>query len=81
MFLTWILTIAGVILIYKYSDGFITGPGETHMLLGFVTTFLVFIQPIVATCRPSPDSSRRPIFNWFHWFVGNAAHIVASVYL
>ena len=23
--------------------------------------------------------SRRPLFNWLHWFVGNSAHIVGIV--
>jgi len=29
--------------------------------------------------RPSPEASYRWIFNWAHWFIGNAAHIVAIV--
>ena len=26
-----------------------------------------------------PFISRRPLFNWLHWFVGNSAHIVGIV--
>ena len=78
MFLVVVLTIAGVVLIYIYSDGIVTGPGETHALLGFITAILAFLQPIGAMFRPHPDSSRRPIFNWLHWLVGNSAHVIAS---
>lgn len=78
MFITWILTISGAICIYIYSGGIVQGPGETHALLGFITNLLAFLQPIGALFRPSPDSSRRPIFNWLHWLIGNAAHIFAS---
>lgn len=79
MVITWILTLASVVIMYIDVGGFVTGPSQTHALLGTITTVLAFIQPIGAAFRPGPDSSRRPIFNWLHWFIGNAAHIIAIV--
>lgn len=29
--------------------------------------------------RCHPGTPKRPIFNWLHWFVGNAAHILGIV--
>lgn len=81
MFLTFVLTVAGVVLIYLEVGGFSTGPAFNHAILGLATLILTIIQPLGAYFRPHPDSSQRPIFNWLHWFFGNAAHIVASTYL
>jgi hypothetical protein len=33
----------------------------------------------MALLRCHPGTPRRPIFNWVHWFVGNAAHIIGIV--
>ena len=30
----------------------------------------------MAVLRCAPTAPRRPIFNWVHWFVGNAAQIL-----
>ncbi|XP_017300331.1 putative ferric-chelate reductase 1 homolog [Diaphorina citri] len=79
MFLTWLLTIAGAVLIFYDVGGWVSGPSQTHALVGVVTTVLCFIQPIAAALRPLPGSSKRPLFNWLHWLVGNVAHICAIV--
>ena len=34
---------------------------------------LCFIQPFMAMFRCAPTHPRRSVFNWLHWFVGNAA--------
>lgn len=78
MVLTWLLTIVGAILIFYEVGGWVQGPSQTHALVGVVTTVLCFIQPIAAALRPHPGSSKRPLFNWLHWLVGNVAHICAS---
>ena len=44
-----------------------------HALLGVICAGLCFMQPLIAMTRCHPDHRRRPIFNWVHWFVGNAA--------
>ncbi|XP_065209987.1 putative ferric-chelate reductase 1 homolog [Planococcus citri] len=79
MFLAFLLTIAGVVLIYLEVGGISGGDAWSHALLGIITVALTIFQPLSAFFRPHPDSSRRPIFNWLHWFVGNAAHIIAIV--
>ena len=35
-------------------------------------------QPIMALFRPGPKDKNRPIFNWAHWAVGMAAHILGG---
>lgn len=79
MVLTWLLTMAGAILIFYDVGGWVSGPSQTHALLGIATTILCFVQPIGAALRPHPGSSKRPLFNWLHWLIGNAAHICAIV--
>ncbi len=46
-----------------------------HAVLGCITTGLCFIQPFLAMLRCAPDHRNRPIFNWIHWLVGNAAQV------
>lgn len=50
---------------------------HAHPYLGAIANVLMFIQPLMALCRCSPDSHYRSIFNWAHWAVGNVAHITA----
>lgn len=77
MVLTWLLTIAGFIIIFVEIKGW-SSVDNPHAILGCITTFLCFIQPIGAAFRPAPNSKRRPFFNWGHWLGGNLAHILAS---
>jgi hypothetical protein len=32
----------------------------------------------MAYFRPHPDGPRRYIFNWAHWLVGKAAHVLGG---
>ncbi|XP_050442083.1 putative ferric-chelate reductase 1 homolog isoform X2 [Adelges cooleyi] len=77
MMITWILSLSGSACIFLELGEWVSGPSQTHALLGVATTILAFFQPIFAAFRPHPDSPKRPIFNWIHWLVGNAAHILA----
>lgn len=81
MMTTWGLTIAGFVLIFLELNGWTDIPisQNPHALLGCITTGLCFMQPFIAMLRCAPDARRRPIFNWVHWFVGNAAQIVGVV--
>jgi len=80
MMLTWLLTMAGLVLILLELKGlsktFNTSP---HALLGFITVGLCFIQPFIALVRCSPNHRNRGWFNWTHWLIGNAAQIVGVV--
>ncbi|KAJ3665387.1 hypothetical protein Zmor_000884 [Zophobas morio] len=76
MVLTWALTVTGFVLIFVEVRAWSPGP---HPILGTITTVLCFLQPIGAYFRPHPGTPRRPIFNWIHWFGGNAAHIIGIV--
>ncbi|XP_015126559.1 putative ferric-chelate reductase 1 homolog [Diachasma alloeum] len=79
MILTWAMTIAGFVVIFVEIGTW--SSATVHASLGVVTTALAFIQPFMAALRPHPGTPRRPLFNWAHWFVGNAAHICAIVAL
>ncbi|XP_034636171.1 putative ferric-chelate reductase 1 isoform X2 [Trachemys scripta elegans] len=39
---------------------------EAHAVIGCIVMILSFFQPVIAFFRPSPQSKRRFIFNWFH---------------
>ncbi|XP_074113613.1 putative ferric-chelate reductase 1 homolog [Cotesia typhae] len=79
MVLTWAMTIAGCVIIFVELG---TWSSETiHASLGLATTILAFVQPFMAALRPHPGTPRRPLFNWSHWFIGNAAHICAIIAL
>uniref|UniRef100_A0A671PNY9 Putative ferric-chelate reductase 1 n=1 Tax=Sinocyclocheilus anshuiensis TaxID=1608454 RepID=A0A671PNY9_9TELE len=65
-----------VMLLFQLMSGSEAG---AHPYLGCTVMILAFCQPIMAAFRPAPDSSRRWIFNWLHWGVGNAAEIIAVV--
>ncbi|XP_053985037.1 putative ferric-chelate reductase 1 homolog isoform X1 [Hylaeus volcanicus] len=77
MILTWSMTIAAFVIIFvqlgEWSSEVI------HASLGVATTLLAFIQPFMAAARPHPGAPRRPLFNWAHWFVGNAAQICGII--
>lgn len=75
MSLTWILTIAAVIIIWIDVAEWKTSP---HSVLGIIATSLCFIQPLTAFFRPAPDDEARPIFNFMHGSVGKIAHICAG---
>lgn len=77
MILTWALTIAGFVIIFVQLENWST---ETiHASFGLATTIFCFIQPFMAALRPHPGTPRRAVFNWAHWFVGNAAHICGII--
>ncbi|XP_076665949.1 putative ferric-chelate reductase 1 homolog isoform X2 [Andrena cerasifolii] len=77
MILTWSMTLAAFVIIFvelgEWSSEVI------HASLGLATTILAFIQPFMAAARPHPGAPRRPLFNWAHWFVGNAAQICGII--
>ena len=82
MTLTFLLTLIGFIVISS-EKGFLAYTPEfiaenPHPVIGFVVLILALIQPIMAAMRPAPDSEKRWIFNWAHWFVANAAFILCK---
>ncbi|XP_014245063.1 putative ferric-chelate reductase 1 homolog [Cimex lectularius] len=79
MLITWCLTLIAFVLIFVEVGGWVEGNSQMHGILGCVTTLLCFLQPIGAAFRPHPTARNRPVFNWLHWLVGNAAHIFAVV--
>lgn len=76
MVLTWLMTLASFIVIFIQLGRW--SSNTEHASIGLATTILCFIQPFMAAFRPHPGAPKRPLFNWVHWFVGNAAHICAS---
>ena len=49
---------------------------NAHPVIGLICVILAIIQPIMAAFRPHPGDSGRKLFNWAHWGVGNAAHVL-----
>jgi len=77
MILVWSLSIAGLVLIVlELGDISSTVMTNPHTILGFTTVGLAFLQPFLALCRCGPMHRSRWIFNWAHWFIGNAAQIL-----
>ncbi|XP_055337172.1 ferric-chelate reductase 1-like [Paramacrobiotus metropolitanus] len=86
MFLAVLASIAAFVIIYIRTGGLWTAtpPSENaHPIIGFIAFVLGLMQPIVALFRPNPGAKNRPLFNWFHWGVGFACHIlaIAAIYL
>ncbi|XP_046358001.2 putative ferric-chelate reductase 1 homolog isoform X2 [Haliotis rufescens] len=52
---------------------------KAHPILGVIVTVLAVLNPIMALFRPHPNDANRPIFNWAHFGVGTAAHVLAVV--
>jgi len=47
-----------------------------HPATGFACILCALAQPIMAYFRPHPETSKRWIFDWLHWFVGNSAFLL-----
>lgn len=85
MILVFCATAAAFIIIFvdekEWSD--IDVPGKQflvgHPIMGVIVMALTVINPIMALFRPHPGASKRFIFNWAHWFVGTAAHILGVI--
>ncbi|XP_020323351.2 putative ferric-chelate reductase 1 [Oncorhynchus kisutch] len=76
MILTVLLTCVAFTLPFIYRGGWSKHAGA-HPYLGCTVLALALLQPIMATLRPPPDSSRRWVFNWLHWGAGTVAEIMA----
>lgn len=72
---TWLLTLAGFIIILIDSNRWVSNP---HSILGTIAFTLCMIQPFGAAFRPGPKDPSRPIFNFLHMSAGNLAHWLAS---
>ncbi|XP_067394341.1 putative ferric-chelate reductase 1 isoform X2 [Emydura macquarii macquarii] len=65
MVLTIAETITAFVLIFVAVMGW-SSDEEAHAVIGCIVMILSFFQPVIAFFRPSPQSKRRFIFNWFH---------------
>jgi len=54
-----------------------------HPATGIATLLCACLQPVMAYFRPHPETSKRWIFDWLHWFVGNSAYLlgVCTIFL
>lgn len=76
MMLAVAMMIAALVLIF-YKVGQWSVTENPHPILGIVCSVLGILQPIMALFRCHPHEENRYIFNWAHWFNGNAGQIVA----
>ncbi|KAM4640909.1 putative ferric-chelate reductase 1 isoform 1-T2 [Discoglossus pictus] len=65
MTLTVAATIVAFVLAFVKQRGW-SSWANNHAIIGCVVMGLALFQPIIALFRPSPQSSRRYLFNWFH---------------
>uniref|UniRef100_A0A0B7AUI7 DOMON domain-containing protein n=1 Tax=Arion vulgaris TaxID=1028688 RepID=A0A0B7AUI7_9EUPU len=84
MILVFCTTAAGFIIIFIEVDGYSNIQEERtflvgHPIIGIIVMSLTLINPIMAIFRCHPGTSKRPIFNWAHFFVGTSAHILGVV--
>ncbi|XP_075679707.1 putative ferric-chelate reductase 1 homolog isoform X2 [Dermatophagoides pteronyssinus] len=64
----------GAICIFLHVDGFTIG---FHQILGMIAILCAVLNPIGAVFRPECESSKRWIFNWIHWLIGNIGYVCA----
>lgn len=76
MFLSVVSAIGAFVSIYQHVGG-ISEVYSYHQILGATSLAFMSLQVISALFRCQPTSSKRPIFNWIHFFGGNIAHITA----
>lgn len=93
MFASLIFVSIGFISIFLYTDALIfvcilllytvvLNPNilfhkGSHQIFGFIAIGVAVLNPIFALFRPDCESSKRWIFNWIHWLIGNSGHICA----
>ncbi|XP_034636170.1 putative ferric-chelate reductase 1 isoform X1 [Trachemys scripta elegans] len=65
MVITVAETITAFVLAFVAVMGW-ANDAEAHAVIGCIVMILSFFQPVIAFFRPSPQSKRRFIFNWFH---------------
>ncbi|KAG5674315.1 hypothetical protein PVAND_004292 [Polypedilum vanderplanki] len=76
MSLTFILTLAGFIIIFIDIGEWRTTP---HAVIGCIVFSLSIIQSFGAIFRPGPKDDDRPLFNWFHKAFGSITHLLAVI--
>ncbi|XP_024073799.2 putative ferric-chelate reductase 1 [Terrapene carolina triunguis] len=64
MVITVAETITAFVLAFVEVMGW-ASDAEAHAVIGCIVMILSFFQPVIAFFRPSPQSKRRFIFNWF----------------
>ncbi|RUS83091.1 hypothetical protein EGW08_009123 [Elysia chlorotica] len=83
MVLVFVMGLVAILLIFLEIEGYSDIHGATykkaHPVLGLITTGLMVVNPFMALFRCGPDHPQRYLFNWSHWAVGAAAHILAGV--
>ncbi|XP_059174051.1 putative ferric-chelate reductase 1 homolog [Physella acuta] len=79
-FMTFALTVAGLVTVLVKLDGQITQneSAYNHMCLGFTVVALVCAQVLAGLLRPGPHQKLRPFFNFFHRFLGFTALVISA---
>ncbi|XP_021366826.1 ferric-chelate reductase 1-like [Mizuhopecten yessoensis] len=88
MMTVFLFTAIAFVIIFVEVDGYadnVTVSDESHSfakyhpILGIIVMSLTVMNPIIALLRCAPDHKKRPIFNFYHWFIGTSAHVLAAV--
>lgn len=78
MILGWAAMVASYIIIFIHFGGW--SGTSFHTVGGLIAGLLATAQGMNSYLRPAPDSPKRWVFDYGHWFVGNAAHCLARKY-
>ena len=85
MTLAVLLTVVSFIVIVSgvgfYPYPFYLIQKNPHPAVGLTCIVCALIQPVMAFFRPHPGTSKRWMFDWGHWLVGNLAFLFAVVTL
>ncbi|KAL5020921.1 hypothetical protein ScPMuIL_000076 [Solemya velum] len=83
MMFVFCFCVAGFVLIFVEKQEWVTIDGtnfqKAHPYLGVAVMILAFMNPMLALFRCHPESRRRKLFNWTHWFIGISVHILAII--
>ncbi|KAK3772862.1 hypothetical protein RRG08_024047 [Elysia crispata] len=74
-----IMTAIGLITIFTHYGSTIRKAAVPHAYWGLAVTVAVGLQIIAGMLRPDADHKLRIVFNWGHWFLGQASHVMAAV--
>ncbi|RUS81870.1 hypothetical protein EGW08_010393, partial [Elysia chlorotica] len=74
-----IMTVIGLITVFSHYGSTIREAAVPHAYWGLAVTVALGLQIIAGMLRPDADHKLRIIFNWGHWFLGHASHVLAAV--
>ncbi|XP_039261011.2 putative ferric-chelate reductase 1 isoform X1 [Styela clava] len=76
MITVFLCTTTAFIIIFVHVGGY-ASTIPAHAIIGIIVMALTLINPILAIFRPHPNTSKRYLFNIFHYLIGLCARCLA----